>query len=356
MTKANTIRMAREAGALVSPGISSADVTFSPASLERFFSLAAAADRAAQPAPCQHRFMYFGTEQKRRRCADCNTLEPMQPVQPAAWRPIDTAPRDGTIVRLLVDFCENSLEDTPNSVQTIGHSNFEHDGEDRWQFAGWCWTNDRYTQGEGTPIGWLPLDAIAQPVQPKPYAWFWCHGSDSGVLTAAQDYEHHKKTYAGMTFIPVFTRPDHSEEVLDMVDWEAVASDVDLARLCEAPAFVKDLTKERDSLAAVLAMIAQISPYDTSSMGYVVAKAKAAIEAKHGIGGAMFRVHGFLDNKKVIDWHMEHLPRTGDTVRFSGERYGKVTEIVWCMDEDGTGTRVNMRMVTDAAHGIGDKT
>ena len=32
-----------------------------------------------QPAPCQHRFMYFGDQQKRRRCADCNTLEPMQP-------------------------------------------------------------------------------------------------------------------------------------------------------------------------------------------------------------------------------------------------------------------------------------
>ena len=69
----------------------------------------------------------------------------------------------------------------------------------------------------------------------------------------------------------------------------------------------------------------------------------------------MFKVHGFLDNKKVIDWRMEHLPRTGDTVRFSGERYGKVTEIVWCMDEDGgTGTRVNMRMVTEDQHGIGE--
>jgi hypothetical protein len=61
----------------------------------------------------------------------------------------------------------------------------------------------------------------------------------------------------------------------------------------------------------------------------------------------MFKVQGFLDNKKVIDSHMEHLPRTGDTVRFSSEGYGKVTEIVWCMDEGGTDTRVNMLMVAE---------
>jgi hypothetical protein len=71
----------------------------------------------------------------------------------------------------------------------------------------------------------------------------------------------------------------------------------------------------------------------------------------------MFKVHGFLDNKKVIDFHIEHLPRTGDTVRFSGEIYGKVTEIVWCMDEDNrTGTRVNMLMETEDQHGIGENT
>ena len=45
----------------------------------------------------------------------------------------------------------------------------------------------------------------------------------------------------------------------------------------EAIAFAKEMTKERDTLAAVLAEIAQINPYDTSSMGFVVAKAQAAI-------------------------------------------------------------------------------
>jgi hypothetical protein len=58
-----------------------------------------------------------------------------------------------------------------------------------------------------------------------------------------------------------------------------------------------------------------------------------------------YKVHGYLDDKKVIDWRMEHLPRIGDTMRFRGERYGKVTEVIWCMDEDtSAGQRVNLRI------------
>lgn len=67
----------------------------------------------------------------------------------------------------------------------------------------------------------------------------------------------------------------------------------------------------------------------------------------------MFKVHGFLDKKLVINWRMEHLPRIGDTVRFAGERYGKVTEVIWCMDEESPeGQRVNIRIETEAARGI----
>ena len=150
MARIDSILMAREARALFSPGISATDVTFSPVALERFTALVAAAAIA-------------------------------QPIQPAAWRPIDTAPRDGTIVRLLVEFCESSLEDTVDPVQTIGHSNFEHDGEDRWQFAGWCWTHDCYTQGKGVPLGWLPFDAIAQPLQTT------CRVSDEEVQEAKRE-------------------------------------------------------------------------------------------------------------------------------------------------------------------------
>lgn len=62
----------------------------------------------------------------------------------------------------------------------------------------------------------------------------------------------------------------------------------------------------------------------------------------------MFKVHGYLDEKRVIDWRMEHIPRVGDTMRFSGERYAKVTEVVWCMDEPSTeGQRVNIRIKSE---------
>ncbi len=65
----------------------------------------------------------------------------------------------------------------------------------------------------------------------------------------------------------------------------------------------------------------------------------------------MFKVHGFLDGKMVMKQRMEHLPRNGDTMRLTGERYAKVTEVIWCMDEqDDTpsfeGQRVNLRMVS----------
>ncbi len=62
----------------------------------------------------------------------------------------------------------------------------------------------------------------------------------------------------------------------------------------------------------------------------------------------MFKVHGFLDDKLVIDWPMEHLPRRGDTMRFSGERYGTVEEVIWCMDETvGPLQRVNIRIESE---------
>lgn len=62
----------------------------------------------------------------------------------------------------------------------------------------------------------------------------------------------------------------------------------------------------------------------------------------------MFKVHGFLDGKKIIDWRMESIPRVGDTMRFNGEHYGKVTEIVWCMDEESReGQRINIRIESE---------
>lgn len=65
----------------------------------------------------------------------------------------------------------------------------------------------------------------------------------------------------------------------------------------------------------------------------------------------MYKVHGYLDDAKVLHQRMTHLPRIGDTMRFSGERYGTVTEVVWCMDEQNDtpsleGQRINLRIET----------
>ena len=63
----------------------------------------------------------------------------------------------------------------------------------------------------------------------------------------------------------------------------------------------------------------------------------------------MYKVHGYLDNKRVLDKRMEHLPRTGETMRFTEEKYGIVTEVVWCMDEPSNeGQRVNIRVESEA--------
>lgn len=75
-------------------------------------------------------------------------------------RPMDTAPRDGTVVRLLVQFEEHLIEDTDEPAWTIGACNDDLVPDDErtgWQVAGWCWEHDHFTEGKGTPVGWLPM-------------------------------------------------------------------------------------------------------------------------------------------------------------------------------------------------------
>ena len=65
----------------------------------------------------------------------------------------------------------------------------------------------------------------------------------------------------------------------------------------------------------------------------------------------MYQVHGFLDDKLVIQWTMPHIPRVGETIRFSDKKYGIVTEIIWCMDEKDPQIaglqRVNIRIESE---------
>lgn len=115
-------------------------------------------DPAGQP-PCQHEWTDDG--QFLLVCTACGAQEDHDP----HWRPIETAPRDGSMLRLLVEFSEHSTEDE-DQAPTIGANNFDNDEEDVWKFAGWCWSHDHFVQGEGVPVGWLPL--LDVPVQVKP--------------------------------------------------------------------------------------------------------------------------------------------------------------------------------------------
>lgn len=90
----------------------------------------------------------------------CPRCPPQQPEAQTGgevpWRPMDTAPRDGTMLRLLVRFTEHATEDA-EIAPTIGAWPADGDHDGAWQFAGWCWTHDHFTEGKGEPIGWLPL-------------------------------------------------------------------------------------------------------------------------------------------------------------------------------------------------------
>lgn len=78
--------------------------------------------------------------------------------------PIATAPKDGTLLRLRMDYSgdgdSNALWDTADFAWTIGFNQFDHTGDDTWQYAGWDWNGDEFEKGYGaTPIGWLPFHA-----------------------------------------------------------------------------------------------------------------------------------------------------------------------------------------------------
>lgn len=80
------------------------------------------------------------------------------PGTPEGWQPPDTAPKDSTLLLLLVEPEQCATEDGP-LCRTIGGNNFDNDGVDRWQFAGWDWCNDRFIDGIGKVLGWMPLPA-----------------------------------------------------------------------------------------------------------------------------------------------------------------------------------------------------
>ncbi|NVZ61220.1 hypothetical protein HX867_03920 [Pseudomonas gingeri] len=129
------------------------------------------------PLPCAHEWTDDGAHLL--VCTACGAQEDHDP----GWRAMATAPTDGTMVRLLVEFDEHSTEDEVQAA-TIGANNFDNDEEDVWRFAGWCWTHDHFTEGKGTPLGWLPmLDGKAAQPQGEPVAEVVANWSDWSMVS-----------------------------------------------------------------------------------------------------------------------------------------------------------------------------
>ncbi len=83
-----------------------------------------------------------------------------------SWDGMQTAPKDGTIVRLLVvpdPEAWTPFDDSHNPYETIGFNNLTDTQEDRWEFVGWDWNHDCFVSGLGEVIGWLPFHASPVP-------------------------------------------------------------------------------------------------------------------------------------------------------------------------------------------------
>lgn len=90
-------------------------------------------------------------------------------IVPVAWRDPATAPKDGTMLQLLIQRGDvdrgawSPFEDSLDPYVTIGFNNLANTLEDEWEFAGWDWSHDCFTTGYGEVVGWLPFgpDALA---------------------------------------------------------------------------------------------------------------------------------------------------------------------------------------------------
>ena len=90
-----------------------------------------------------------------------------------AWLPIDSAPKSGTLIALLLPPTEdrlNPLDDTSGYTQTIGFNNLELDHIDEWKFAGWDWSGDEFAIGSGTPVMWHAILDVPMYIEPDAQA------------------------------------------------------------------------------------------------------------------------------------------------------------------------------------------
>lgn len=80
------------------------------------------------------------------------------------WRDMASAPKDGTMLRLLVNPDQDeftAFDDSLTPYETIGSNNFADTQENRWEFVGWDWSQDCFITGRGEVIGWMPFEAAS---------------------------------------------------------------------------------------------------------------------------------------------------------------------------------------------------
>ena len=89
------------------------------------------------------------------------------------FMPVDTAPKDGTMLRLFVRFNECSLEDGDHPQWTMGFNDKRSTEIDEWHIVGWSWTHDCFVEAHNAQIlGWLPFiravpDTPSAALKPK---------------------------------------------------------------------------------------------------------------------------------------------------------------------------------------------
>ncbi|MBB3411275.1 hypothetical protein FHT87_005228 [Rhizobium sp. BK316] len=90
-------------------------------------------------------------------------------VTPAGWNDPATAPKNGTMLHLLILPGQEELDaftsfhDSRDPYETIGFNQLSDTTVDEWRFAGWDWCHDCITDGHGEVIGWLPFGKTPSP-------------------------------------------------------------------------------------------------------------------------------------------------------------------------------------------------